>query len=332
MVRVWQGNAMRAMTLIDFGGPDMLTLTEVETPTPGPGHVLITTVAAGVNRADLLQRQGYYPPPAGESEIIGLEVSGTIAALGDGVTDWVIGDPCVALLAGGGYADSVVAPVGQVVRPPSGIDLVSAGAIIEVAATVVSNMDHVRLSAGETLLVHGGTGGIGSFAIQYGKALGCRVVATAGTPEKVALCRELGADIALSYHDDWVQGLKDATDGHGADVILDVMGAKYLGLNVRALARLGRLVVIGLQGGVKGELNLNALLSKSGTVTATSLRLRPALEKAAICARVASEVWPLIESGQIRMPHETRIPFEEARAAHELLASGTNVGKIVLTF
>ena len=323
---------MRAITLTSFGGPEVLTLSEIDPPSPRPGQVVIRTVAAGVNRADLLQRQGHYPPPKGESEILGLEVSGYIAEVGDGVQGWAVGDPCVALLAGGGYAEYVAVDAGQVVRPPDGVELVTAAGLIEVAATVVSNMDHVRLADGETFLVHGGAGGIGSFAIQYAKARGCTVAATAGNDEKLAICTELGADIALDYHDDWVTLLREATEGHGADVILDVMGAKYLDANVTSLARLGRLVVIGMQGGVKGELNLGKLLAKAGTVTATSLRFRPAAEKAAICARVASEVWPLITAGRIRLAGETRFPLADARGAHEWLAGGDNIGKIVLTF
>lgn len=321
---------MRAITLTEFGGPEVLTLSDIPTPAPCEDQVLIAVEASGVNRADLLQRRGYYPPPAGESEVLGLEVSGRIAALGSAVDGWTVGDECVALLAGGGYAEYVAVAAGQVVRPPSGVELTTAGALLEVAATVVSNMDHVHLQAGETLLVHGGTGGIGSFAIQYAKALGCTVVATAGTPEKLEICLELGADYAFDYHDDWGALLKEAT--RGADVILDVMGAKYLDANVSALKRGGRLVVIGLQGGVKGELNLNKLLGKMGTVTATSLRFRPSAEKAAICSRVADAVWPLIESGAIRLAGETRFPIDQVAAAHEWLASGENVGKIVLTW
>lgn len=323
---------MRAITLTEFGGPEVLTLSEIDRPVPKPGQVLIRVVAAGVNRADLLQRQGHYPPPRGESEIIGLEVAGHVAEVTEGVQRWHEGDACVALLAGGGYAEYVAVDAGQVIRQPEGIELVTAAGLLEVAATVVSNMDHVHLTEGETLLVHGGAGGIGSFAIQYGKARGCTVATTAGTPEKLAICHELGADIALDYHDDWVTLLKEATEGRGVDVILDVMGAKYLDANVTSLARGGRLVVIGLQGGVKGELNLSKLLTKMGTVTATSLRFRPASEKAAICARVADEVWPLISAGTIRTAGETRFPIEDARQAHEWLASGENVGKIVLTF
>ena len=322
---------MRAITVTEPGGPDALTVSEVPTPSPGEGELLVNVVAAGVNRADTLQRRGHYPPPKGVTDIIGLEVAGVVAEVGAGVEGWNAGDECVALLAGGGYAEYVAVPAGQVVRPPEGVDLVTAAGLIEVAATVVSNMRHVHLADGETFLVHGGTGGIGAFAIQYAKQHGCRVAATAGSPEKVELCRELGADIALDYHDDWVAGLKEATDGRGVDVILDVMGAKYLGDNVKSLARLGRLVVIGLQGGVKGELNLNALLGKCATVTATSLRFRPASEKAEICAAVASDVWPMVADGRIRLARETRVPFAEVQRAHELLESGDNVGKIILT-
>ena len=323
---------MRAVVVTEPGGPEALQIADVEDPVVGPGDLLIRTVAAGVNRADVLQRQGHYPPSAGTSDIIGLEVSGHVAAVGEDVEDWSVGEPCVALLAGGGYAELVAVPAAQVVRPPDGVDLVTAAGLVEVAATVVSNMDHVSLRPGETLLVHGGSGGIGSFAIQYATGQGCRVATTAGSPDKLELCRRLGADIVLDYHDDWVAQLKEATDGRGVDVILDIMGAKYLDANVKSLARRGRLVVIGLQGGVKGELNLGLLLNKGATVTATSLRYRPVNEKCAIVARVAAEVWPLISAGQIKVVHETRFPIEQVQQAHEQLTGGTNVGKIVLTF
>lgn len=322
---------MRAVVTHEAGGPEVLTVEQIPAPEPSNGEVLIDVVAAGVNRADILQRQGHYPPPPGVSDVIGLEVSGHIAAIGEGVDGWKVGDPCVALLAGGGYAEQVVVDAGQVAPPPQGVDLVEAAGIMEVAATVVSNLDVVQLAPGETLLVHGGTGGIGMFAIQYASALGCRVIATAGSAAKLDLCRELGADVALDYHDDWVAGVQDATEGRGADVILDVMGAKYLTPNVRSLARLGRLVIIGLQGGVKGELNLNTLLTKSATITATSLRFRPANEKAAIVARVRSQIWPLISSGAIHTARQTRFELDQVRAAHEQLAGGENIGKIVVT-
>ena len=323
---------MRAVVTTGFGKPEVLRVGEVPTPSAGPGEVLIRVVASGVNRADLLQRQGHYPPPPGVSDIIGLEVSGVIAAVGDAVAGWQVGDECVALLAGGGYAEYVAVPAGQVVRPPRGVDLVTASGLIEVAATVLSNLSGVRLRPGETFLVHGGTGGIGTFAIQYASALGARVFATAGSAHKLALCRELGATDAFDYHDDWVTALRSATGGRGADVILDVMGAAYLELNVDALAPDGRLVVIGLQGGRKGTLDLAKLLAKRGTVIATGLRGRPADQKAAICADVAASVWLLIEAGRVKPAAETRFPVEDAAEAHRHLASGDAVGKLILTW
>ncbi|MEA4944416.1 MAG: NAD(P)H-quinone oxidoreductase, partial [Propionicimonas sp.] len=285
---------MRIVDVTAPGGPENLILSEAPIPTAGSGEVVIAVTAAGVNRADLLQRQGFYPPPPGASEVIGLEVSGHIHELGPGVEGWTAGDACVAVLAGGGYAEYVAVPAGQVIPPPPGIDLVTAAGLIEVAATVVSNFDHVRLTAGETVLLHGGAGGIGTFAIQYARALGARVLVTAGTPAKLTLCRSLGADVAIDYHQDWPAAVREATGGRGVDVILDVMGAKYLEANVDALAPDGRLVVIGLQGGRKGTLDLNKLLGKRATVTATSLRGRPAAQKAAICAAVRDRVWPLV--------------------------------------
>ncbi len=321
---------MHAVIVSSPGDIDALELGEIPTPQPLPGEVLVRTVASGVNRADILQRKGHYPPPAGVTEVIGLEAAGIVEAVGEGVTRFAAGDEVVALLAGGGYAEYFVAPEGQLLPPPPGVDLITAAGLLEVAATVVSNMEVANLSAGDTLLAHGGSGGIGTFAIQYAKALGCTVATTAGTEAKLKHCREHGADIALDYHEDWVQGLKDATHGKGADVILDIMGAKYLELNVRALAKRGRLVIIGMQGGTKGTLNIAALLQKMALVTATSLRFRPAQEKADICDRVAERVWPMIADGRIKPAPETRIPFHEVRKAHELLESGNNVGKIVL--
>ncbi len=321
---------MHAVTVTEPGGPEALVWSEVPTPTPGVGEVLVRTVAAGVNRADLLQRQGHYPPPPGASETIGLEASGVVEQVGAGVTTWHPGDEVVALLAGGGYAEYFIAPAGHLVAPPTGMDLVTAGTIMEVAATVRSNMAHVGLSGDDTFLVHGGTGGIGQFAIQYAKALGCVVATTAGSAEKLATCRDLGADIALDYHEDWVAGLKDATDGHGADVILDIMGAKYLELNVKALAMDGRLCIIGMQGGVKGTLNIGILLNKRALVTATSLRFRPDAQKAHICADVAAHVWPMYEAGTIQPAPVRMFPMADAAAAHALLESGNASGKLAL--
>ncbi len=321
---------MHAVIVANPGDIDAMEVGDIPTPEPQQGEVLVRTVGSGVNRADILQRKGHYPPPAGVTDVIGLEASGIVEAIGEGVTRFSPGDEVVALLSGGGYAEYFVAPEGQLLPPPAGVDLVTAAGLLEVAATVVSNMDVADLRAGDTLLTHGGAGGIGTFAIQYAKALGCTVATTAGTEAKLRHCREHGADIALDYHEDWLQGLKDATDGKGADVILDIMGAKYLELNVKALAKRGRLVIIGMQGGVKGTLNIGALLQKMALVTATSLRFRPAQEKADICARVEELVWPMVADGRVKPAPETHIPFREVRRAHELLESGDNVGKIVL--
>lgn len=321
---------MRAITVDQPGGPEVLQLREVADATPGSGELLIKVAAAGVNRADLQQRIGVYPPPPGASEIIGLECSGTVAAVGDGVVGWQVGDPCVALLAGGGYAELVAVPAGQVVRPPEGVDLVTAGGLLEVTATVVSNADLARLAAGETFLVHGGAGGIGSFAIQYAAALGATVIATGGTPDKLDYCRSLGADLAVSYREDWEAAVADFTGGRGVDVILDNMGAKYLQANVGALAPDGRLMIIGLQGGAKAEINLGLLLSRRACVTATSLRGRPVEQKTAIVGRVAEAVWPLYATGRIRPATQTRFRLEEAAQAHARLESGENIGKILL--
>ncbi|MHB1009140.1 MAG: NAD(P)H-quinone oxidoreductase [Propionibacteriaceae bacterium] len=321
---------MRAVVVTEPGGPDQLTIGEVPDPVAGAGEMLIRVVAAGVNRADLLQRQGLYPPPPGISDVIGLEVSGHVEALGEGVTGWSVGDEVVALLAGGGYAELAVAPAGQCCRPPHGVDLVTAAGLLEVAATVVSNLDRVGYRDGESFLVHGGTGGIGAFAIQYVAARGGRVLTTAGSPEKLATCRALGAHVAIDYHEDWAAAVKDATGGKGVDVLLDVMGGKYLEANVASLARNGRLVVIGLQGGRKGTLDLNALLTKNALVTATSLRFSPVERKTDIVAMVARDVWPMYESGRIALPAETRFPLEDVRRAHEWLESGSASGKAVL--
>lgn len=321
---------MKAITLDGFGGPEKLHWTEVDTPEPGPGEVRIRTVAVGMNRADLLQRQGYYPPPPGTSELLGLECSGHIDALGEGVEGWQVGDEAVALLAGGGYAQYVIAPVGQVVPPPSGVDLVSAAGLIEVAATVLSNLDHVHLARGESFLVHGGAGGIGTFAIQYAKVLGA-TVATTASASKLDHCRELGADIVLDYAQEWLTELMMATDDRGVDVILDIIGAKYLDDNITALRPDGRLVIIGMQKGTKAELNIAKLLNKRATVTATSLRFRSVEQKSRIAKQVADRVWPMITTGQIKLAPETRIELRDATEAHELLASGTVIGKIILT-
>jgi putative PIG3 family NAD(P)H quinone oxidoreductase len=321
---------MRAVVVTEPGGPDQLTIAEVPDPVAGPGELLVRVVAAGVNRADLLQRQGFYPPPQGISDVIGLEVSGRVESIGEGVEGWAVGDEVVALLAGGGYAELTVVPAGQCCRPPAGVDLVTAAGLLEVAATVVSNLDRVGYADGESFLVHGGTGGIGAFAIQYVKARGGTVLTTAGTAEKLDQCRALGADVAIDYHEDWAAAVKEATGGRGVDVLLDNMGAKYLEANVASLARNGRLIVIGMQGGRKGTLDLSALLAKNALVTATSLRFSPLERKAEVVAMVAREVWPMYESGRIQLPTEKRFALDDVRAAHEWLESGTASGKAVL--
>ena len=287
-------------------------------------------VASAVNRADTLQRQGFYPPPPGASDTIGLECSGRVAELGEGVTGWSVGDEVCALLSGGGYAEQVAVPVGQVMPVPDGVSLVEAAGLPEVAATVWSNVFMTaHLQKGEQFLVHGGAGGIGTMAIQLAAARGAEVYATAGSPEKLELCRSLGAAHAIDYReDDFVEVLSAAG---GADVILDNMGAKYLGRNVSALATGGRLVIIGMQGGAKGELDIAALLRKRASVTATSLRARPVTEKAAICCGVVENVWPLVATGAIRPIIETTMPLEDVARAHQLMEDGGHAGKILLT-
>ncbi|MFJ6937665.1 NAD(P)H-quinone oxidoreductase [Streptomyces sp. NPDC101132] len=324
---------MHAITIPQPGGPEALVWADVPDPVPGEGEVLVEVAASAVNRADLLQRQGFYNPPPGASPYPGLECSGRITALGPGVTGWAVGDEVCALLSGGGYAERVAVPAGQLLPVPEGVDLVTAAALPEVACTVWSNLfmvAHVR--PGETVLVHGGASGIGTMAIQLAKAVGARVAVTAGGKEKLARCAELGADILVDYREqDFVEELKAATGGAGADVILDIIGAKYLARNVDALAVNGRMVVIGLQGGVKAELNLGALLAKRAAVAGTTLRARPLEEKAAIVAAVREHVWPLVEAGRVRPVVHATFPLAEASAAHAALESGTSVGKLLLT-
>ncbi|KQW47456.1 NADPH:quinone oxidoreductase [Nocardioides sp. Root1257] len=323
---------MRAVIATEPGGPDVLTVTEIADPEIGPGEVLLDVAAAGLNRADLLQRQGFYPPPPGASDVIGMECSGTVAAVGADVTGWSVGDQACALLAGGGYAERVAVPAGQLMPVPEGIDLVTAAAIPEVAATVWSNVFMVAgLQPQETLLVHGGAGGIGSFAIQLAHRLGSRVVTTAGSADKLAACRALGADVAINYREqDFVEVVAEQTDG-GVDVILDNMGAKYLDRNIDALRIQGRLVIIGMQGGSKAELDINKLLRKRGAVIATNLRGRPVEEKSAICASVVEHVWPLVAEGLVQPIVGRSFPLAEAGAAHAYMESGDHSGKILLT-
>jgi len=327
---------MYAITITEPGGPDVLRWTEVPTPTPAAGEVLLDVAATGLNRADVQQRQGNYPPPPGASDILGLECSGVIAELGDGVTDWHVGDEVCALLAGGGYAQRAAVPATQLLPVPSGVSLTDAAALPEVACTVWSNVVMTaRLRGDEVLLVHGGGGGIGTHAIQVAKALGATVAVTAGSAAKLERCRELGADITINYREqNFVEELRQATDGHGADVVLDNMGAKYLERNVDVLAKDGHLVVIGLQGGRKAELDLAQMLAKRASVSATGLRGRPVTgpaSKAEVVQAVGANVWPMVADGRVRPVVHTTMPASEAARAHELLDSADVFGKIVLT-
>jgi NADPH2:quinone reductase len=315
---------------------DQLPWRHVPDVKPSHGEVLIKVAAAGVNRADVLQAAGRYPPPPGASELLGMEVAGVVAAVGDDVTQWAAGQHVCALLAGGGYAEYVTAPAGQVLPVPSGVDLHDAAALPEVACTVWSNLVMTAdLAEGQLVLIHGGASGVGSHAIQVARALGVRVAVTAGSSAKLQLCRELGAQITIAYHDeDFVARIAEASDGAGADVILDIMGAAYLDRNLDALASDGRLVVIGMQGGVKGELNLGKLISKRARVIGTALRGRPVTGpsgKSAVVAAVAASVWPMMADGRVRPVIGARMPIEQAAEAHRLLSSGRVTGKIVLT-
>ncbi|WP_344081342.1 NAD(P)H-quinone oxidoreductase [Luedemannella helvata] len=322
---------MHAITISRPGGPEVLVWGEVDEPEVRPDEVLIEVAAAGVNRADLLQREGHYPPPPGASQYPGLEVSGTVAAVGREVTDWRVGDRVCALLSGGGYAERVAVPQGQVLPVPDSVDLVAAAGLPEAACTVWSNVfDVARLQPLEVLLVHGGGSGIGTFAIQLADAHGSRVLTTARSAKHDAL-RELGADLAIDYTDeDFVAATLAATAGRGADVILDIVGGAYLPRNVQALAPGGRLVVIGLQGGRRGELDLGVLLAKRASVAATALRSRSAEDKARVVAGVRAHVWPLVEAGMVGPVIDTKFPIAEAAAAHERVAASDHVGKVLL--
>lgn len=323
---------MLAITIPEPGAADALVVAEVPDPQPGAGEVRVRVAAAGVNRADVMQRMGRYPPPPGAPAYPGLEVSGVIDALGPQVSGWAIGDEVCALLSGGGYAQLVCVPAGQLLPVPEGISLRDAAALPEVACTVWSNVFlTANLQPAETILIHGGSSGIGTMAIQLAVALGARVAVTAGSAAKLEVCRELGAEIAINYRDqDFVAELAAATAGQGADVILDNMGATYLARNVTALADGGRLVVIGLQGGARGELDLAALLTKRAAVIATSLRARPPAEKATIVAAVREHVWPLVAAGAVRPVIHERFALADAAAAHRALEASQHIGKLLL--
>jgi putative PIG3 family NAD(P)H quinone oxidoreductase len=316
---------MRAVTLPAYGGPEALVLAEVDAPAARPGEVLVEVAATAVNRADLLQRRGFYAPPPGASPYPGLECSGTVRALGEGVSGWSVGEPVCALLAGGGYAEQVAVPAGQLMRVPEGVSLVEAAALPEVACTVWSNVFQLaQLRSGERLLVHGGASGIGTHAVQLATALGAVVTTTVGSAAKAERVLALGAARAVLYRDE------DFVEAGPFDVVLDNMGAAYLPRNVQALATGGRLVVIGLQGGTTGELDLGALLTKRAAVHATSLRARPLEEKAVICASVQEHVWPLVSSGAVRPVIDRVLPLEDVAEAHRVVEASEHVGKVLL--
>ncbi|UKJ63495.1 NAD(P)H-quinone oxidoreductase [Cellulosimicrobium cellulans] len=323
---------MRGVTISAPGGPEKLTVSALPDQTPGPDELVVHVASAGVNRADLLQRAGSYPPPAGAPDWPGLEVSGTVAAVGESVTGWSAGDRVVALLDGGGYAEQVRVRATQVLPVPDGVDLVDAAALPEAACTVWSNVVDVgRLAPDEWLLVHGGSGGVGTVAVQVGAALGARVAVTAGGRDRADRCLALGASLAVDHREeDFVAAVRDASGGHGADVVLDVVGAAYLPRNLEVLATGGRLVVIGMQKGRRAELDLGLLLARRATVAGTTLRARPPAEKARIVHEVLTHVWPMVEDGRVRPVVHARLPLEEAARAHELLDSGEVFGKVLL--
>ncbi|MCV7422533.1 NAD(P)H-quinone oxidoreductase [Mycobacterium yunnanensis] len=308
---------------------------DVPDVTAADGEVVVDVVTAGVNRADLLQAAGHYSPPPGASEIMGLEVSGYVSELGAGVTSWSVGQPVCALLAGGGYAERVAVPAGQVMPVPDGLGLHEAAALPEVACTVWSNLGMTaHLAGGQTVLFHGGASGIGTHGIQVAHALGCRVAVTAGSAKKLEVCRALGADITINYRDeDFVERIKAETDGVGADVILDLLGASYLDRNIDAVAPDGRIIVIGFQGGLKAELNFGKLMAKRAGVISTALRSRPVdgpSGKAAIVASVVENVWPMVADGRVHPIIGAELPIAEAADAHRLLESGDAHGKVLL--
>ncbi len=324
--------SMTAIEIAGYGGPEVLKPARRPVPRPGPGEVLIEVAAAGVNRPDVLQRQGSYRPPPGASDIPGLEVAGRIAALGEGVTAWRLGQEVTALVAGGGYAEFCAAPAPQCLPVPKGLDLVKAAALPETFFTVWTNVfDRARLKEGETFLVHGGSSGIGTTAIQLARAFGARVFATAGSPEKCAACRELGAESAVDHRrEDFVAVLQEATGGKGVDVILDMVGGSYINRNLRLLAMEGRLVQIAFLQGSKAEIDLGPIMMKRQTVTGSTLRPRSVAEKGAIAQALREKVWPLIEAGRLGPVMSSTFPLAEAAEAHRLMETNRHIGKIVL--
>jgi putative PIG3 family NAD(P)H quinone oxidoreductase len=323
---------MRAVVITQPGGPEVLRQEEVPDPVAGPGEVLVEVAAAGLNRADIMQRQGHYPPPPGAPPYPGMECSGRVIALGPEVTSWQVGDEVCALLGGGAYAEKVAVPQGQLLPVPEGVPLVDAAALPEATCTIQGTVYQMgRLAPGETYLVHGGAGGIGTFAIQIARAEGCTVMCTAGSREKLARCRELGAGLAISYQDeDFAAAVLEFTGGHGADVILDIMGASYLGRNLDALASWGRLVLLATRGGSRGEINLGLMMQKRASIAAATLRSRTAGEKAEVVAATRDHIWPLISAGKVVPVIYATLPMAEAGQAHRLLDDGSHIGKILL--
>lgn len=324
---------MRHVNLQAPGGPEQLAIAEGPAPAPGPGEVLIRVAAAGVNRPDLLQREGRYPPPPGASPILGLEVAGTVEAVGPGAEPWEVGDAVCALVAGGGYAEYCVAPAPQCLPVPKGLSMVEAAALPETFFTVWTNVfDRGRLRCGESILIHGGTSGIGTTAIQLASAIGARVFATAGGPEKCRACLELGADAAIDYREaDFVDEVKRLTGGRGVDLVLDMVGGPYVARNMKALAVEGRLVQIAFLQGSRVELDLMPVMLKRLTITGSTLRARSVEEKGAIARALLERVWPMLESGLVRPVVFASFPLAQASEAHRLMESSRHIGKIVLT-
>lgn len=324
---------MRFIDLPEHGGPENLVVTEGDKPTPEAGEILIRVAAAGVNRPDVVQRAGFYPPPPGASPILGLEVAGEVAAVGPGVERYVVGDRVCALTNGGGYAEYALAPEGQCLPVPKGLTMVEAGALPETFFTVWSNLIHrAKLATGETLLVHGGSSGIGTTAIQLAHAMGVKVLTTAGSDEKCRACTQLGADLAINYREvDFVEAVQQATDGRGADVILDMVGGDYVDRNIRAAAKDGRIVNIAFLGGAKVEVNLLPVMLKRLTLTGSTLRPQPPEVKAEIARDLEAKVWPMIEAGKIRPLIAATFVLDDVADAHRLMESSNHIGKIVLT-
>lgn len=324
---------MIAIEISTPGGPEVLVPVDRPRPACSAGEVVIKVAAAGVNRPDVVQRLGHYPPPPGASDIPGLEVAGTIDEVAPDVTNWRRGDAVCALVSGGGYAEYCAAPAPQCLPVPRGIDLVHAGAIPETTFTVWTNVfERGRLQKGETLLVHGGSSGIGTTAIQLARAFGARVLTTAGSDEKCAACEALGAERAINYRTaDFVAAVREATGGRGADVVLDIVGGDYLQRNIDSLARDGRLVHIGQLGGAKAQINLGPVLRNRLTITGSTLRPRSVAEKGAIAQELLKHVWPVFESGAIKVIVDRTFPLSQAADAHRVMEASTHVGKLVLT-